>query len=97
MEATKALFLEELRAKGSDVAEQVEQWREGRTTNEQLIKRLYSLTHTLKGVALTVGFADVHDVAERVSAFKYRQESCPLSAAELNEAADAALELRKYI
>jgi chemotaxis protein histidine kinase CheA len=96
MEATKALFLEELRAKSAYIVEQIEQWREGSLPDADLIERLYRSTHTLKGVAVTVGFSDVHEVAERVSECKYRSDLTAISADEMEELTVMASVLGKY-
>ncbi|HZG57776.1 Hpt domain-containing protein [Paenibacillus sp.] len=96
LEATRTLFLDELRAKSADIANAVHRWREGALSDDALVEHLYRQTHTLKGVALTVGFEDVHAVAEAVSAFKYRHEETPLQDAELELLVSKALELRAY-
>ncbi|WP_158299365.1 Hpt domain-containing protein [Paenibacillus antri] len=96
LESTKSLFLEELRVKSADIADTIERWRLGSVADDRLVDHLYRQTHTLKGVALTVGFADVHDIADAVSEFKHRHEESPLPKEELDRLAERAMKLEIY-
>ncbi len=89
---TKALFADELRARSEDVAGAA-----ARTlADDSFVDELYRYTHTLKGVALTVGYADVHEIAEAVSDYKYRHEASPLPKDDLERLAERASALEIY-
>ena len=96
LEATKTLFLSELRERSEDIAETVARWRLGSIADESFVDELYRHTHKLKGVALTVGYADVHEIADAVSRAKYRHEAGPISKEELERLAARASELEIY-
>jgi len=96
LETTKTLFLSELQARCADIADTVSRWRSGSIADESLVDELYRHTHTLKGVALTVGYADVHEIADAVSRYKYRHDTSPLSKEELERLAERASALEIY-
>ena len=96
LETTKTLFLSELQARTADIAETVSRWRRGSLGDDALVEELYRHTHTLKGVALTVGYADVHEIADAVSDYKYRHEAGPLPKEELERLAARASALEIY-
>ncbi|WP_274363050.1 Hpt domain-containing protein [Paenibacillus thermotolerans] len=93
IDETRALFASGLREKAAEAADWVGRWREGDVSDEVLIERLYRITHNLKGVALTLGFDEVHDIAEKVAEFKRRQEREPAESKEMAELAESVLRL----
>lgn len=96
MEAARSLFVEDLALKSAELAAAAEQWLSGELPADEFVERAYRLTHALKGIALTVGFEDVHAVAEAVSVYKHRHEADPLPREELVRLAAKTLELKIY-
>lgn len=98
IESAKQRFLGELQIKCAELEHAVDSWRRGEISGEQFVDRAYRLTHALKGVALTVGFPDVHEVAEQTDEFMRRQDEAglPPAAAELERLAGTLESLRQY-
>lgn len=74
LEQTKRVYLLDARQRSAKLREELTRYREGAVTKSDIAGLMYQHAHALKGVALTVGLEQIHELSEKLIAYSIQQE-----------------------
>jgi len=84
LEKTRIAFIKDTNNKMEQIQICFQQWKDHGNSQENLIDTTHRHVHSIKGLALTLTYPQIHNDCERILAFILQQESLIWTTSEIN-------------